>query len=140
MPPAGLWTVGWQVLEHRLAAAARPPHHNAAGCSAVGGVGRSLPPRVTSTMTHASKQPFGAGRADAMPIGSGVPIRSLCAPRPTGSAELRALHAAFLCAGLVDHSLLSSGQETIRPAALIQFHDGQIADSVVCPERRLVTM
>ena len=35
---------------------------------------------------------------------------------------------AFLCAGLVDHSLPSSGRETIRPVALIQFRDGQIAD------------
>ena len=36
---------------------------------------------------------------------------------------------AFLYAGLVDHSPLSSGRETIRPVALIQFHGRQIADS-----------
>jgi hypothetical protein len=43
-----------------------------------------------------------------------------------GSAELRALRGTFLCAGLVDHSLPSSGQEAIGPAALIEFHGGQI--------------
>ena len=53
-----------------------------------------------------------------------------------GIAELRAWHGVFLYAGLVDHSLLSSNQETIRPAPLIQFHGGQIADSRAIADAR----
>jgi hypothetical protein len=79
-------------------------------------------------MTHASKQPSGAGRADAMPIGSAVPIRSPRAPSPDLPRRVVAAVHPYTQTSVIIRCAVTQGTPPVT--RVDRLRKAQIADSV----------